>query len=55
MTETGPVSFQTSITDDVVDRCETVGTIHPHVECDVVDEHGKTVSPNTKGELLTKV
>jgi fatty-acyl-CoA synthase len=55
MTETGPVSFQTSITDDVVDRCETVGTIHPHVECKVVDEQGQTVAPNTRGELLTKV
>jgi fatty-acyl-CoA synthase len=55
MTETGPVSFQTSITDDVVDRCETVGTVHPHVECKVVDEQGQTVAPNTRGELLTKV
>jgi fatty-acyl-CoA synthase len=28
--------------------------VHPHVTCKVVDEHGKTVPVNTKGELLTK-
>lgn len=54
MTETGPVSFQTSVTDDPIDRCETVGTVHPHVECKVVDKEGRVVPVGTPGELLTK-
>ena len=40
MTETSPVSFQTDIDDPPELRCETVGRIHPHVECRVVDDKG---------------
>lgn len=36
-------------------RCETVGTVHPHVECKVVDHKGKVVPVGATGELLTKV
>jgi fatty-acyl-CoA synthase len=54
MTETSPVSFQSSI-DDLLDRrVSTVGRIHPHVEVKIVDGDGKTVPPDTKGEILTR-
>ena len=54
MTETSPVSFQSSIDDLLERRVSTVGRIHPHVEVKIVDEHGKTVPPDTKGEILTR-
>eukprot|EP00928_Gymnodinium_smaydae_P055207 TRINITY_DN38800_c0_g1_i1.p1 TRINITY_DN38800_c0_g1~~TRINITY_DN38800_c0_g1_i1.p1 ORF type:complete len:603 (-),score=75.86 TRINITY_DN38800_c0_g1_i1:48-1775(-) len=37
MTETSPVSWQTRIGTSVELACSTVGQIHPHVECKVVD------------------
>eukprot|EP01080_Neovahlkampfia_damariscottae_P008920 gene8920-869_t len=55
MTETSPVSFQTGIDDPLHLRVETVGKIHPHVECKVVDpETNEIVDINQPGELLTK-
>jgi len=54
MTETSPVSFQSSTTDPIHLRVETVGTVHPHVHCKVIDEKGNTLPVNTAGELLTK-
>jgi fatty-acyl-CoA synthase len=55
MTETSPVSFQTNVDDPVHLRVETVGTIHPHVECKVVDpQTGEILAPGQPGELLTK-
>ncbi|KAK9767189.1 hypothetical protein K7432_003188 [Basidiobolus ranarum] len=55
MTETSPVSFQSQTTDDVEHRCETVGSIHPHVEAKVIDpETGETVPVGQSGELCTK-
>eukprot|EP01060_Flectonema_neradi_P039164 TRINITY_DN8512_c0_g1_i1.p1 TRINITY_DN8512_c0_g1~~TRINITY_DN8512_c0_g1_i1.p1 ORF type:complete len:566 (+),score=96.96 TRINITY_DN8512_c0_g1_i1:77-1774(+) len=54
MTETSPVSWQTPIGAPRHLKCETVGTIHEHVECKVVDESGNTVPTGTPGELLTK-
>ncbi len=54
MTETSPVSFQ-STTDDPLDRrVSTVGRIHPHVEVKVVNEAGQTVPPGVDGELVTR-
>jgi len=54
MTETSPVSFQTS-TDDPLDRkVGTVGRIHPHVEVKVVDTEGRIVAPGQPGELCTR-
>jgi len=54
MTETSPVSFQTSADDPLDKRVSTVGRIHPHVECRVIDENGQTTPPGTQGELLTR-
>lgn len=54
MTETSPVSFQTHVDAPFEKRVSTVGTIHPHVECRVVDEQGKTVPFGVQGELLTR-
>ena len=42
MTETSPVSFQTGADDSVEKRTTTVGRIHPHVECKIVDEAGRS-------------
>ena len=54
MTETSPVSWQTPIGAPRHIKCETVGTIHEHVECKVIDDEGNTVPVGTPGELLTK-
>lgn len=55
MTETSPVSFQTR-TDDPIDRqVSTVGRVHPHVECKIIDpETGATVPRGVTGELLSR-
>jgi fatty-acyl-CoA synthase len=55
MTETSPVSFQ-SRTDDPIDRrVSTVGRVHPHVECKIVDPvDGRVVPPGASGELCTR-
>ena len=54
MTETGPVSFETSVHDPVERRVTTVGRVLPHTEVKIVDEKGRVVPPNTPGELLTR-
>jgi fatty-acyl-CoA synthase len=54
MTETSPVSFQSSTSDPLEKRVSTVGRIHPHVEVKIVDEHGRTVARGERGELLTR-
>lgn len=54
MTETSPVSFQTGLDDPIERRVATVGRIHPHLECKIVDSEGRTVPPNTPGELCTR-
>jgi len=54
MTETGPVSFQTSTSDSIEHKVATVGTVLPHTEVKIVDEHGKIVPTGTPGELLTR-
>ena len=40
MTETSPVSFQSSVDDTIERRVSTVGRVHPHVEVKVVDFFG---------------
>ncbi|KAL4245504.1 Acyl-CoA synthetase [Abortiporus biennis] len=52
MTETSPVSFQTTTHDPLLKRVETVGKIHPHVKAKVVDHDGNIVPVGTPGELL---
>ncbi len=54
MTETSPVSFQTSIEDSVERRVSTVGRVHPHLEVKIVDAEGRVVGPGTPGELCTR-
>jgi len=54
MTETSPVSFQSSTDDSLQHRVTTVGRIHPHVQVKIVNEQGKTVPVGTKGELCTR-
>jgi len=54
MTETGPVSFQTSVDDPLERRVETVGRVLPHTEAKVVDEAGRIVPRGCPGELCTR-
>ncbi len=54
MTETSPLSFQSSIDDGLEDRVATVGRIHPHVEVKIIDESGHTVAVGEQGELCTR-
>jgi fatty-acyl-CoA synthase len=54
MTETSPVSFQTSADDPLEKRVGSVGRIHPHVEVKIVDADGRIVPPGTPGELCTR-
>jgi acyl-CoA synthetase (AMP-forming)/AMP-acid ligase II len=52
MTETSPVSFQTTPEDSITQRVETVGKVRPHVSAKIVDPAGDVVPVNTPGELL---
>lgn len=54
MTETSPVSFQSDVDDPIEKRVSTVGRIHPHVECKIVDSEGRIVAPGIEGELMTR-
>jgi fatty-acyl-CoA synthase len=54
MTETSPVSFQSSTADPLDRRVSTVGRIHPHIEVKIVDREGRIVPPGTPGELCTR-
>ena len=54
MTETSPVSFQSSTDDPLDRRVTTVGRIHPHVQVKVIDPEGHTVPAGEKGELCTR-
>jgi fatty-acyl-CoA synthase len=54
MTETSPVSFQSSTDDSIERRVSTVGRIHPHIQVKVVDESGHVVPVGCQGELLTR-
>jgi len=54
MTETGPVSFQTSIDDSIDRRVQTVGKVLPHIEIKIVDNERRIVPRGTAGELLTR-
>ena len=55
MTETSPVSTQTTADDDTERRVSTVGRVHPHVEVKVIDpETGRVLPRGTPGELCTR-
>jgi len=55
MTETSPVSTQSSLTDPLDKRTETVGRVHPHIEVKIVDPAtGQVVPRGVPGELCTR-
>ena len=54
MTETSPVSFQSSTDDPIERRVSTVGRIHPHVQVKIVDPSGRAVPVGSQGEILTR-
>ena len=54
MTETSPVSFQSSTDDPIERRVSTVGRVMPHLEVKIVDAQGRTAAVGEKGELCTK-
>ena len=55
MTETSPVSFQSNIGDPLEARVSTVGSVHPHLECKIVDPAtGAVVDRGAPGELCTR-
>jgi fatty-acyl-CoA synthase len=55
MTETSPVSTQTTADDPLERRVSTVGRVHPHVEIKIVDPlDGGVVPRGDAGELLTR-
>jgi fatty-acyl-CoA synthase len=54
MTETSPVSFQSSTEDPLERRVSTVGRIQPHLEVKIVDMNSRIVPTGMPGELLTR-
>ncbi|MCA8338633.1 AMP-binding protein [Burkholderia multivorans] len=54
MTETSPVSFQSSTDDPLEKRTTTVGRVQPHLEVKIVDPGGEIVPVGVTGELCTK-
>jgi fatty-acyl-CoA synthase len=54
MTETSPVSFQSSADDSLERRVSTVGRIQPHLEVKIIDGEGRIVPRGEPGELCTR-
>jgi fatty-acyl-CoA synthase len=54
MTETSPVSFQSSRDDPLELRVSTVGRIQPHLEVKIVDRDGRILPRGEAGELCTR-
>jgi fatty-acyl-CoA synthase len=54
MTETSPVSFQSSTQDPLERRVSTVGRIQPHIEAKVVDIGGAVLPVGQPGELWVR-
>jgi fatty-acyl-CoA synthase len=54
MTETSPVSFQSSVDDSLERRVSTVGRIQPHLQVKVIDPSGAIVPRGESGELCTR-
>jgi fatty-acyl-CoA synthase len=55
MTETSPVSAQTTADDDMERRVSTVGRVHPHVEVKIIDpESGLVLPRGVPGEMCTR-
>ena len=54
MTETSPVSTQSSVDDPVERRVATVGRVQPHIEIKIVDADGRIVPRGITGEFCTR-
>jgi fatty-acyl-CoA synthase len=54
MTETSPVSFQSSTADPLERRVTTVGRIQPRLEAKVIDQSGQIVPRGETGELCVR-
>ena len=54
MTETSPVSTQTTTDDPVERRVSTVGRVQPHIEVKIVDAEGRIVPRGVSGEFCTR-
>ncbi|SDE16549.1 fatty-acyl-CoA synthase [Variovorax sp. CF079] len=55
MTETSPVSCQSSTDTPLEKRVSTVGTVQPHIEIKIIDpETGEIVKPGVSGEFCTR-
>ena len=55
MTETSPVSCQSSVDTPLAKRVSTVGLVQPHLEIKIIDpESGETVPTGVSGELCTR-
>ncbi len=54
MTETSPVSTQTTTDDSVERRVSTVGRVQPHIEIKIVDSEGRVVPRGVPGEFCTR-
>ncbi|KAJ7151137.1 hypothetical protein C8R46DRAFT_1358051 [Mycena filopes] len=51
MSDSSPVSFQTTPADSLLKRVETVGKVQPHVKAKLVDAAGNIVPVGTPGEI----
>jgi fatty-acyl-CoA synthase len=54
MTETSPVSTQTTTDDPLERRVSTVGRVFPHVEVKIIDAEGRVVPRGAPGEFCTR-
>ncbi len=54
MTETSPVSTQTTTDDPLERRVTTVGRVQPHIEVKIVDAEGRVVPRGVPGEFCTR-
>jgi len=54
MTETSPVSTQSSVDDPLERRVSTVGRVQPHIEVKIVDTEGRIVPRGVTGEFCTR-
>ena len=52
MTETSPVSFQSSTDDPIERRVSTVGRIQPHLEVKIVDADGPDCAARHPGRIV---
>lgn len=51
MTESSPISFMSSVDDPLALRVSTVGTVQPHIQAQIIDEHNDIVPVGTVGQL----